>query len=265
MDGSFEHVPVLFDECMDGLNIKKDGIYVDCTAGGGGHSFGIVSRLGSKGKVISLDKDDEALATCEARKKDLKDGGEWILVKSDFKDLSDVLSDLNIEKADGILADLGVSSHQIDTPERGFSYGKDGPLDMRMDRSRSLSAAVVVNSYSKEALEKASKVTRFTFGAPLIILVCTDTKVGWTTDDGQYLGTVDASIVMTQMMLEATNLGLGSCWVRGFRRENVSSVFELPDNIQPEGMLVLGYPSDDAKPGPFHSQGITMEEMVTYL
>ena len=118
---------------------------------------------------------------------------------------------------------------------------------------------------SKEALEKASKVTRFTFGAPLIILVCTDTKVGWTTDDGQYLGTVDASIVMTQMMLEATNLGLGSCWVRGFRRENVSSVFELPDNIQPEGMLVLGYPSDDAKPGPFHSQGITMEEMVTYL
>ena len=154
MDGSFEHVPVLFDECMDGLNIKKDGIYVDCTAGGGGHSFGIVSRLGSQGKVISLDKDDEALATCEARKKDLKDGGEWILVKSDFKDLSDVLSDLNIEKADGILADLGVSSHQIDTPERGFSYGKDGPLDMRMDRSRSLSAAVVVNSYSKEALEK---------------------------------------------------------------------------------------------------------------
>lgn len=154
MNGCFEHVPVLFDECMDGLKIKKDGIYVDCTAGGGGHSSGIVSRLGAEGKLISLDKDDEALATCEARRKEIKDGGEWILVKSDFADLSDVLSELNIDKVDGILADLGVSSHQIDTPERGFSYGKDGPLDMRMDRSRSLSAAVVVNSYSKEALEK---------------------------------------------------------------------------------------------------------------
>ena len=117
MNGCFEHVPVLFDECMDGLKIKKDGIYVDCTAGGGGHSSGIVSRLGAEGKLISLDKDDEALATCEARRKEIKNGGEWILVKSDFADLSDVLSELNIDKVDGILADLGVSSHQFDTPE----------------------------------------------------------------------------------------------------------------------------------------------------
>ena len=118
---------------------------------------------------------------------------------------------------------------------------------------------------SKEALAKAAKVTRFTFGASLIILVCTDRNKGWTTDDGQYLGTVDASIVITQMMLEATELGLGSCWVRGFRRDDVSSVFGLPDNLLPEGMLVLGYASETAKPSALHSEGITMEEMVTYL
>ena len=118
---------------------------------------------------------------------------------------------------------------------------------------------------SKKALEKASKVTRFTFGAPMIILVCSDKTKGWTTNDGQYLGTVDASIVMTQMMLEATELGLGTCWVRGFVQDDVTKVFELPDNLIPEAMLVLGYPSETAKPGPMHSEGITMEEMVRYL
>ena len=118
---------------------------------------------------------------------------------------------------------------------------------------------------SDEALEKASQVTRFTFGAPLIFLVCSDTKVGHVMADGQYIGTVDASIAMTQMMLEATELGLGTCWVRGFDRKDVSKVFGLPENILPEGMLITGYPSADSVPGRFHSDRMPIDDMVTYL
>ena len=118
---------------------------------------------------------------------------------------------------------------------------------------------------SDEALKKASEITRFTFGAPLIFLVCSDTKVGHVMADGQYIGTVDATIAMTQMMLEATELGLGTCWVRGFVREEVSKKFDLPDNILPEGMLIAGYASEDSVPGRFHSDRIPLEDMVTYL
>lgn len=153
-DCNFHHVPVLFEECMDGLAIKADGIYVDCTAGGGGHSAGIVERLGDNGLLISLDKDDEALAACERRREELGAGNKWVLKKTDFSRISDVLKEMNIEKVDGVLADLGVSSHQIDTDERGFSYMKEGPLDMRMNRQQELSAEVVVNEYSESDLTR---------------------------------------------------------------------------------------------------------------
>lgn len=149
----FSHVPVLFDECMEALNIRPDGIYVDCTAGGGGHSEGILDRLGEKGILISLDKDDEALAACRA-KAERRGASNWKTVKSDFSGIAEVLDDMNIENVDGILADLGVSSHQIDTAERGFSYASDGPLDMRMDKMQKLSAYEVVNTYDKERLEQ---------------------------------------------------------------------------------------------------------------
>ena len=149
----FSHVPVLFDECMEALNIRPDGIYVDCTAGGGGHSEGILDRLGEKGLLISLDKDDEALAACRA-KAERRGASNWKTVKSDFSGIAEVLDDMNIENVDGILADLGVSSHQIDTAERGFSYASDGPLDMRMDKTQKLSAYEVVNTYDKERLEQ---------------------------------------------------------------------------------------------------------------
>lgn len=149
----FSHVPVLFDECMEALNIRPDGIYVDCTAGGGGHSEGILDRLGEKGILISLDKDDEALAACRT-KAEKRGASNWKTVKSDFSGIAEVLDDMNIENVDGILADLGVSSHQIDTAERGFSYASDGPLDMRMDKTQKLSAYEVVNTYDKERLEQ---------------------------------------------------------------------------------------------------------------
>ena len=153
-DCNFHHLPVMFAECMEGLNIKEDGIYVDCTAGGGGHSSGIVERLGDQGKLISLDKDDEALAACEEKRAAMGAEGKWVLVKSDFGRIGEVLEGLNIEKIDGVLADLGVSSHQIDTAERGFSYMQEGPLDMRMNRQQELSAEVVVNKYSQEDLTR---------------------------------------------------------------------------------------------------------------
>ncbi|MCQ2531089.1 MAG: 16S rRNA (cytosine(1402)-N(4))-methyltransferase RsmH [Saccharofermentans sp.] len=152
-NNEFVHIPVLFEECMDALDINPDGIYVDCTAGGGGHSSGIVSRLSSKGRLISLDKDDEALAACRRRSEQYPDKN-WELVKTDFGRIAEVLSEMNIDKVDGILADLGVSSHQIDTPERGFSYAVDGPLDMRMDETSPLSAQVVVNTYSEAELTR---------------------------------------------------------------------------------------------------------------
>ncbi|MCR5592778.1 MAG: 16S rRNA (cytosine(1402)-N(4))-methyltransferase RsmH [Saccharofermentans sp.] len=152
-ENGFSHIPVLFDECMDALDIKPAGIYVDCTAGGGGHSEGILNRLSQEGMLISLDKDDEALQVCKQKALTHKDKN-WQVIKSDFSMIGEVLDELNIDKVDGILADLGVSSHQIDTAQRGFSYAVDGPLDMRMDSSSPLSAYVVVNTYDQRKLEE---------------------------------------------------------------------------------------------------------------
>ena len=118
---------------------------------------------------------------------------------------------------------------------------------------------------SREALEKAKNVTRFTFGAPIILLVCSDKNVCHTMKDGQYLGPVDCSIALTQMMLEAFDEGIGSCWVRGFDRNDVIREFELPENLIPEAMMPMGYPSDDSVPGRFHAENIPIDKMVTYL
>ena len=108
----FTHIPVLFNECMEYLDIKPDGVYVDCTAGGGGHSMGILERLSPEGRLISLDKDEDALETCREKKR-LAGADNWIIVRSDFSDIKNVLDETKLEKADGILADLGVSSMQI--------------------------------------------------------------------------------------------------------------------------------------------------------
>ena len=144
----FAHKSVLLDECIEALNIKPNGIYVDCTAGGGGHSAKILEKL-SGGLLIDIDKDVEALETCKKRL-----GEDKVkFVHSDFKNISNVLDELNVDKVDGILADLGVSSYQIDNPERGFSYmATDAPLDMKMDASQKLSAREVVNSYEEYKL-----------------------------------------------------------------------------------------------------------------
>ena len=147
----FSHFSVMLGECIDSLNIKPDGIYVDCTAGGGGHSEEILKRLDT-GKLISIDQDDDALATCRAKFE--KYGSRSILVKSNFCELGRILKELNIDAVDGVLMDLGVSSYQIDTPERGFSYNTEAELDMRMDKQNPFSAYDVVNTYSEAELKR---------------------------------------------------------------------------------------------------------------
>jgi 16S rRNA (cytosine1402-N4)-methyltransferase len=149
----FGHKPVMLDECMEGLAVKPDGIYVDCTLGGGGHSLEIAKRLTDGGRLIAIDKDADALKFASERLKDYKD--KITFVKSDFKNAAKVLDDLNIDKVDGVLMDLGVSSWQIDNFDRGFSYrSRDSRLDMRMDAEQSLSAYEVVNDYGEEQLYK---------------------------------------------------------------------------------------------------------------
>ncbi len=150
MDGMFKHVSVLLNECIEGLNIKPDGIYVDCTAGGGGHSLEIAKRLSDKGLLICIDRDADAIKACTERLKDYSDRVR--IVHARFSEIKSVLDDLGIEGIDGALMDLGVSSYQIDTAERGFSFRFDAPLDMRMDRESYLSAYDIVNTYSKEEI-----------------------------------------------------------------------------------------------------------------
>ncbi len=145
----FKHIPVMLDEVINGLNIKEDGIYLDCTLGGGGHSEEILKRL-TTGRLIATDKDDLAIVSASKRLKGYRVKPE--IFKSDFKFATEILNGLHIEKLDGVLLDLGISSPQIDIAERGFSYMKNAPLDMRMDQSQTLSADRVVNGYTEEEL-----------------------------------------------------------------------------------------------------------------
>lgn len=147
----FQHVPVLLHEAIEGLNIKEDGIYVDCTLGGGGHSRAILDRLHG-GTLISIDQDDRALA--EAKNKLTSLENVVHIVKSNFVRLGEILDQLNILQVDGVLFDLGVSSPQLDEAERGFSYQHDAPLDMRMDQSGDLTAEMVVNEWDEEEIAR---------------------------------------------------------------------------------------------------------------
>ena len=149
---SFSHRSVLLDECIEALDIKPDGIYVDGTAGGGGHSLEIAKRLDKGGRLIAIDRDDAASAAATERLRDYSD--RVTFVRNNFSSIKESCELLGIDRIDGVLLDLGVSSYQLDTPERGFTHNIDAPLDMRMDRRGELDAFVVVNTYSAERLKK---------------------------------------------------------------------------------------------------------------
>lgn len=146
----FKHVSVLLQETIDSLLIKPDGIYVDGTLGGGGHSLEILKSLSDKGRLIGIDQDEDAIFAATKRLADYKD--RFTAVKSNYQNIDTVLNDLNIDKVDGIVLDLGVSSYQLDNGERGFTYREDVPLDMRMDRSQTMTACDIVNNYPEREL-----------------------------------------------------------------------------------------------------------------
>lgn len=148
----FQHVSVLLEETVEALQIKPDGIYVDGTLGGAGHARQICQRLNDKGRFIGIDQDEEAIAVSAER---LMEYGEKVsIIKSNYAQMKQVLQDLGIEKADGILLDLGVSSYQLDNAERGFSYMADAPLDMRMDKDQTVSAKDIINTYPEAELAR---------------------------------------------------------------------------------------------------------------
>ncbi len=146
----FSHIPVLFNETVDSLNIKSDGVYCDCTAGGGGHSKAIADKLSAKGRLIAVDRDPDAI---ENLRNKFASYNNVIIIKDNFSNIDKIAAELGIEGFDGIIADLGVSSHQLDTAERGFSFHNDAPLDMRMSQE-GMSAADVVNTYSERDLAR---------------------------------------------------------------------------------------------------------------
>ncbi len=147
---SFKHTSVLLNECIENLNIKPDGIYVDGTLGGGGHSYEICKRLGEHGRLIGIDQDSAAIEAGTQRLEPFKD--KVTIVRSNYCQIRQIMKDLNIEKVDGILLDLGVSSYQLDTVERGFTYREDTALDMRMDQRQTMTARDIVNDYSESDL-----------------------------------------------------------------------------------------------------------------
>lgn len=152
----FTHIPVMLEECLQGLNVRDGGIYFDGTIGGGGHSYEILKRSAPSGRLIATDLDDDAIAAASARLAEFD--GRFKIFKSDYKNFEEVLEKANVDKLDGVMLDFGVSSWQLDSEERGFSYMKpSAPLDMRMDRSQSLSAETVVNEYSAKELAKILK------------------------------------------------------------------------------------------------------------
>ena len=147
---AFNHTSVLLRETVDGLNVRPDGIYVDATLGGGGHAFEVCSRLNDKGRFIGIDQDADAI---EAAGKRLEGFGEKVtIIRSNYRDMKPQLHKIGIDKVDGIVIDLGVSSYQLDTADRGFSYRVDAPLDMRMDQRQKMTAKDIINGYSESEL-----------------------------------------------------------------------------------------------------------------
>lgn len=151
----FNHVSVLLNECIEGLCIRSDGIYVDGTLGGAGHGYNICRRLSEAGRFIGIDQDAAAIRVSMERLSEF--GDKVTIVKSNYVHMKQILGDMGIDQVDGILLDLGVSSYQLDTPERGFSYQADAPLDMRMDQDLAMTAKDIVNTYEEERLYELIK------------------------------------------------------------------------------------------------------------
>ena len=177
----FNHKSIMVEEILSALDIKPNGTYLDCTLGGGGHALAIAKKLSAQGKIIGLDQDDDAIR------------------RDNFSELARILDSLSIEKIDGALFDLGISSHQIDTPERGFSYMKNSPLDMRMDRRRTLTARDVINSYDQDHLIKIFRdFGEERFSKRIAIAICNARKISPINTTGELVKIIEDAAPRTK-------------------------------------------------------------------
>ena len=195
-DMNFHHLPVLLNECLDGLNIKPTGVYLDCTLGGAGHSREILKRLGPDGLLIGIDRDADAIEAASLRLASVETQAHFCCLRGNFHDAAASLEAVKINRSlDGILVDLGVSSHQLDVRERGFSYHDDAPLDMRMDRSQSLSARDIVNSWSEDELNRILRdYGEEKWARQIARVICDRRKAAPIETTAQLVDIVDAAI-----------------------------------------------------------------------
>ncbi len=193
---SFNHIPVLLRECLDGLEIKPTGVYLDCTLGGAGHASEILKRLGEGGLLVGIDRDADAIDAASARLAALDAPARFMCLRGNFHDAPALLAEARIGRGpDGILIDLGVSSHQLDVRERGFSYHDDAALDMRMDRSQSLTASEIVNTWSEDDLNRVLRdYGEEKWARQIARVICDRRRSAAIETTGQLVDIVDAAI-----------------------------------------------------------------------
>lgn len=192
---SFHHLPVLLNECLDGLNLKPTGVYLDCTLGGAGHSSEILQRLGEGGLLVGIDRDAEAIEAATARLSAVPSSARFQVLRGNFHDAPALLREAGVGSLDGVLIDLGVSSHQLDIRERGFSYHDDAQLDMRMDQSQALSAREVVNGWSEDELNRVLRdYGEEKWARQIARVICDRRKAAPIETTSQLVEIIDAAI-----------------------------------------------------------------------
>lgn len=193
----FKHKSIMLEEVLSALDVKPNGTYLDCTLGGGGHALAIAKKLSAQGKIIGLDQDDDAIKAATENLSGLP--CDVKIIRENFSELDRILDSLNIEKIDGAIFDLGVSSYQIDTPERGFSYMKNSPLDMRMDRRRTLTARDVINSYDEARLIKIFReYGEEKFSKRIAAAICRERKISPITSTGELVKIIESAAFRTK-------------------------------------------------------------------
>ncbi len=192
----FHHLPVLLSECLDGLNLRPDGAYLDCTLGGAGHSSEILKRLGEGGLLVGIDRDADAIEAASARLAAIETPARFACLRGNFHDAPALLEAAGLPHAfDGILVDLGVSSHQLDERERGFSYHDDAALDMRMDRSQALTARQIVNEWSEDELTRVLRdYGEERWARQIARVICDRRRAAPIETTGQLVSVIDAAI-----------------------------------------------------------------------
>ena len=193
----FNHKSIMVEETLSALDVKPNGIYLDCTLGGAGHALAIGKKLSAQGQLIGLDQDDDAINAATENLSGLACNVK--IIRDNFSNLDKILDGLNVEKIDGVLFDLGISSHQIDTPERGFSYMKNSPLDMRMDRRRTLTAHDVINFYDEARLIKIFReYGEEKFSKRIAAAICRQRKISPITSTGELVKIIEGAAFRTK-------------------------------------------------------------------